>query len=200
VAVQTAGYPTSLSEHRWLNGYAGCMARNKAVGPYAPARVRTAERRRQALNLRAAGADFRSIGAALGISVGQAYADVQTEMHAVTRESAEQVLAMDLARLDQLQAAVWADARSGDVAAVECVRRIVELRQRLFGNLRCAGVTVNTTLPQPPPGAVLIIGGSKSEYIAGLRAARGEPPAPPAQNGNGNGHTASSEWIQHGID
>src|ERR671911_35304 len=96
----------------------------KHIGLLSPGRVRTAERRRQALNLRAAGADFRSIATALGISVAQAYNDVQSEMHEVTRESAEQVLAMDLARLDQLQASVWSAARNGDVQAVECVRKI----------------------------------------------------------------------------
>jgi hypothetical protein len=50
----------------------------KSVGQLAPSRARTAERRRQALQLRAAGADFRSIANALNISVGQAYADVQS--------------------------------------------------------------------------------------------------------------------------
>jgi hypothetical protein len=169
----------------------------KHIGPLSPGRARTAERRRQALNLRAAGADFRSIANALGVSVGQAYADVQSELTEVTREAAEEVLAMDLQRIDQMQASVWADARAGDVQAVECVRKLIELRQRLFGNLR-AGVTVNAPVPQLPQRAVLVVGGSKSEYIGGLRQIRGELPAPPAQNGNGNGHITPSEWIQHG--
>jgi hypothetical protein len=170
----------------------------KSVGRLAPGRARTADRRRQALNLRAAGADFRSIANALSISVAQAFNDVQSEMHEVTREAAEEVLALDLQRLDQLQASVWAAARAGDIAAVNTATKIIELRQRLFGNLRSAGVTVNTTVPPLPEGAVLVIGGSKSEYIAGLRQARGELPAPPAENGNG--HTTPSEWTQYGSD
>jgi hypothetical protein len=152
----------------------------KHIGPLSPGRARTAERRRDALNLRAAGADFRSIANALGISLGQAYADVQSAMLEVTKEAAEEVLALDLQRLDQLQASVWAAARAGDVQAVECVRKLIELRQRLFGNLRSAGVTVNTTVPQLPHGAVLMIGGDQESYIRGLRQARGELPAPPS--------------------
>jgi hypothetical protein len=156
------------------------------------------QRRRDALNLRAAGANFRQIADALGVSVAQAYADVQSEMHALTRESAEQVLTVDLHRLDQLQAAVWPDARAGNVQAIQAATKIIELRQRLFGNLRSAGMTV--TVPQTP-GSVLVIEGDKQSYIAGLRAARGElePPATATTyvplstsvdtpNGNGNGH------------
>jgi hypothetical protein len=104
---------------------------------------------------------------------------------------------MDLQRLDQLQASVWAAARAGDVQAVNTATKIIELRQRLFGNLR-AGVAVNSAAPPTPPGAVIVIDGSKSEYIAGLRAARGELPAPPAQNGNGHG--TPTEWTSHGGD
>jgi hypothetical protein len=172
----------------------------KHVGRLAPSRVRAAERRRDALNLRAAGANFRQIAASLGISVAQAYNDVSSAMAEVTRPAAEEALALDLERLDAMQMSLWPAVRSGDIQAVNAVTRIVELRQRLFGNLRSAGVTVNTTVPQLPQGAVIMIGGSKSEYIDGLRRARGELPAPPAQNGNGNGHTTPIEWIEHGRD
>ena len=116
----------------------------------APGRVAATEKRRQALHLRAAGADFRSIANSLDISVSTAYKYVWTEMREITRESAEEVLAMDLQRIDQLQASVWAAARSGDLQAVNTALRAIELRQRLFGNLR-SGVTVNTSVPPPQP-------------------------------------------------
>ena len=122
----------------------------KHIGPLSPGRARAAERRRQALNLRAAGADFRSISNALGVSLAQAYSDVQTAVGEITKEAAEDVLLMDLQRLDQLQASVWAAARAGDVHAVNTATKIIELRQRLFGNLR-AGVTVNTAAPRLLP-------------------------------------------------
>jgi hypothetical protein len=172
-----------LPEHRKPERYADHMGR-KHIGPLAPGRARTAERRKQALQLRAAGVDFRGIAAALNISVGQAYADCSSAMAEVTREAAEEVLALDLQRLDQLQASVWPAARSGDIAAVNAALKIIEMRERLFGNLRSSGLTVNANVAPPlPPGSVLMIGGSKSEYVAGLRAARGELLAPPAQNG-----------------
>lgn len=90
----------------------------KSIGPTAPSRVRTAEKRRQALQLRAAGADFRAIANALGVSVGTAYSYVQSELREITREPAEAVLAMCVTSLDQLQASVWAAARAGDISAV----------------------------------------------------------------------------------
>jgi hypothetical protein len=171
----------------------------KHIGPLSPGRVRAAERRRDALNLRAAGANFRQIAESLGISVAQAYNDVSSAMAEVTRPAAEEALALDLERLDAMQMSLWPAVRSGDIQAVTAVTRIVELRQRLFGNLRSAGVTVNANVPPPlPDGAVIMIGGSKSEYIAGLRAARGELTAPPAKIDNGNGHTTPTEWIEHG--
>jgi hypothetical protein len=172
----------------------------KHSGRATPARAGTAQRRRDALSLRAAGASFRQIADSLGISLGQAHADVVSELAEVTRPIAEEVLALDLERLDVMQVSLWPAVRAGDVQAVNAVARIVELRQKLVGNLRSVGVTVNTTPPPLPEGAVIMIGGSKSEYIAGLRAARGELPAPPAQNGNRSGHATPNEWTQYGGD
>jgi hypothetical protein len=182
----------------------------KSVGPHAPSRARASERRKQALSLRKAGASFREIADALTISVGQAYADVESAMSEITRPVAEDLLSLELERLNTLQMSLWSGVKQGDVASVNAARQIVELRCRLFGLLRPApGVTVNTSVPPPTPqrGVIVIQGQTKEQYIAGLKAARGElelsprtvefpavstnvdtyPPVT-SNNGNGNGH------------
>lgn len=65
------------------------MAGQKHRGPLAPGRARTAERPRDALNLRKAGASFREIANSLGVSVARAYTYCQEEMAAITRDAAE---------------------------------------------------------------------------------------------------------------
>jgi hypothetical protein len=173
----------------------------KHRGPLSPGRARATKKRRDALNLRKAGASFREIAATLGVSVSRAYLYVSEEMAAATHEAAEDLLSLELHRLDTMQMALWPAVRQGDVQAVNAARAIIELRARLYGVLRSPGVTVNTHVAVPqPPGAVITIEGDKESYIRGLRQARGELPAPPAQNGNGSGHTTPSEWIEHGSD
>jgi len=64
------------------------------------ARVRRAERQAQALDLRAAGASFRQIAGALGISVSNAHGLVGDALDNVVRPSAERLLKLELHRLD----------------------------------------------------------------------------------------------------
>jgi hypothetical protein len=62
--------------------------------------VRRAERQAQALDLRAAGASFRQIAGALGISVSNAHGLVGDALDNVVRPSAERLLKLELHRLD----------------------------------------------------------------------------------------------------
>lgn len=149
------------------------MAANKNASRVSPGRARASEKRRQALSLRKAGASFREIADTLGVSVARAYVYVSEEMAAVTGEAAEDLLALELQRLDTMQVALWAAVRRGDVLAIREARAIIETRSRLCGLLPAPGVTVNTTAPPLPEGAVLVIGGDKGSYIRGLRQARG---------------------------
>ena len=48
-------------------------------------------------------------------------------------DAVEDHRALELARLDALQVALWDDALSGDVKAVNAVLRIIEQRSRLLG-------------------------------------------------------------------
>jgi hypothetical protein len=177
------------------------MAGQKHRGPLSPGRVRTADKRRDALNLRKAGASFREIASTLGVSVARAYVYVQEELPAVTRDAAEELLSLELSRLDTMQMALWPAVKRGEVPAIREARGIIETRARLCGLLHPPNVSVNTqvALPQPHQSVIVIEGATKEQYIDGLKMARGELPAPPAHNGNGNGHhPTTAEWTDHG--
>ena len=88
----------------------------------------------QALELRMAGATYRKIATQLGYpNPGNAYRAVARLLTEHARESAEQVRAMELARLDRLLLAVWGKAAAGDVAAVDRALRVMERRARIMG-------------------------------------------------------------------
>jgi Homeodomain-like domain len=135
----------------------------------------------QALQLRASGATYRQIADVLGVSEPTAWRLVQQETQSIIRESAAEVLELELTRLDRMQMAVWPEAIQGDHAAIDAVLRIMHHRARLLGLYDRAGQQQDAY----PQGAIIIPGEcSSSEYINALRAIRGELPPP----SNGNGH------------
>ena len=143
------------------------------------------DRQNEALALRAAGASYQQIGDALGINKATAYRMIQRALPA--REPDERELQLDLMRLDQALMAIWPQVRSGDLAAVNTMIKLTDVRERLRARwyMRGPATVVNqeTTVKQVHADGVLVIQGQNSEeYIAGLRAARGElpPPAPRA--------------------
>lgn len=149
----------------------------------------------QALQLRASGATYRQIGQALGVSEPTAWRLVQQESEAAIRESAAEVLELELQRLDRMQMGLWPDAIDGNVRAVEATLRIMDQRAKLLGLYDRAG---DAQFPRggDVEGVIIITGETSEEYIAGLRAMRGiagyELPLPPT-NGNGNGHVIERE-------
>jgi hypothetical protein len=158
-------------------------------GRASPARVRRAEKQAQALDLRAAGASFRQIAGALGISVSNAHSLVGDALDSIVRPSAERLLKLELHRLDQALMAVWQAVRQGDVAAVHAFLRISEHRMRLCGVLQPTsyGLTLNQAIHlqarEGDEGVLVIRGETKEEYIAGLRAARGAATGPEQLDG-----------------
>ena len=158
-------------------------------GRASPARVRRAEKQAQALDLRAAGASFRQIAKALGISVSNAHALVGDALDGMVRPSAERLLKLELHRLDQALMSIWPAVRQGDVAAVNAMCRLSEHRMRLCGVLQPTsyGLTLNQAFHvqarEGDEGVLVIRGETKEEYIAGLRAARGETGSPEQLDG-----------------
>lgn len=99
-----------------------------------PRRVEAAQKRRRALQLRAAGANFDRIAEQIGYdNKGSAYRAVAQELRQLCQEPAEEVRDLELARLDQMQAALWPQAMRGQLGAIDRVLKIMERRARYLG-------------------------------------------------------------------
>jgi hypothetical protein len=94
---------------------------------------RQRERRRLALSLRLAGATYEAIGRQLGCSGPGALHLVTRAVRDVGRDPAEQLLKLELDRLDRLHRTVWTRALNGDVEALDRVLRLMARRAKLLG-------------------------------------------------------------------
>jgi DNA-binding Lrp family transcriptional regulator len=98
--------------------------------------VKAAELAPQVLDLRKQGYNYREIAERLGISVSTAHKHV-TKMLAALREKtveiADDVLRMELDRLDTMLAGVWTAATAGDTNAIDRVLKIMERRSKYLG-------------------------------------------------------------------
>ena len=107
-----------------------------ATSPTSNRRTEAAERRKQAMALRIAGASFAQIGERLGVSAQAAHKMIVVSLAEIakqTAESAEQLRAIELQRLDALQAALWADAMRGDEQKTDRVLKVMTRRATLLG-------------------------------------------------------------------
>jgi len=99
-------------------------------------RINKIERTLQAFNLRKQGYSLREIATDLGVSHETVRKDI-TEMANQFLEEARDVhgtiLAMELSRLDEMTRAIWLDARTGDLKAIETVLKIMERRAKMLG-------------------------------------------------------------------
>jgi hypothetical protein len=83
----------------------------------------------------------------------------------------EEVLGLEMARLDALQNAVWDDAMDGNTKAVDTVLRVMSHRAKLLGLeliVQDAGKVTNNTI---------VVTGSQEEFIRSLTLVRGEADA-----------------------
>lgn len=91
------------------------------------------ERMNEALTYRLGGATYREIAREMHISVSTASEYVKDALQELTRENAEQVLAMELARYDELLSAHYGPALQGDPAATDRVLAVMARIERLHG-------------------------------------------------------------------
>lgn len=92
------------------------------------------DKQRRALELRKAGLGFEAIARRLGYrGPSGAYYAVKTAMLRTLREPADELRQLEVARLDDLLAGLWLEARQGNVAKVDRVLRIMERRAILLG-------------------------------------------------------------------
>lgn len=106
----------------------------RGESPTSPRRIDSAHRDAAALDMRRAGHSYAHIAAELGYADrGHAHRQVSKALDAVRSEPAEALRDMELARLDEMHAAVWDQARDGDLHALDRILRIMERRARLLG-------------------------------------------------------------------
>jgi len=97
-------------------------------------RLEAVERQRQALELRKAGLGYQAIADQLGYkSPSGAYAAIRAALKATIQEPANEVRAMELARLDDLLHGIWSAAVGGNVLKLDRVLGIMKRRAELLG-------------------------------------------------------------------
>lgn len=98
---------------------------------------RVAERRRQVAKLRLAGVrDQRTIARTLGVSLGTINADcraLDAEFRAQAAVDTGLELELQLERLEQLHASVWAKAVRGDLRAIDAALAVMRRKAKLLG-------------------------------------------------------------------
>lgn len=93
-----------------------------------------AEKRKQALDLRRAGLSFEEIAEAVGYgNRGSAHRAVKQGIKDITRESASELVELELLRLDDMFAGFYEKARDGDLFAVDRALKIMDQRARFLG-------------------------------------------------------------------
>lgn len=99
-----------------------------------PRRIKAAEKRRQALDLRTSGLTYQQIAHELGYrSAGYVCDIVRAELDKLPKEPAEAVRQLELTRLDAMLLGLWAEAKAGRWLAVDRVLAIMDRRARLLG-------------------------------------------------------------------
>ncbi len=97
-------------------------------------RITAAEKRKKALQLRKGGASYDAIARQVGYANrGGAHRAVTQELRELPKDDAEDVLALEVERLDQLLMALWPAAMKGNVRSAETVIRLMERRAKLQG-------------------------------------------------------------------
>lgn len=98
--------------------------------------IEAKQRHVKALNLRKQGFTYQMIADELGYAnAAGAYVAVTTELQAIVREPAEEVRTLELERLDQMLAVLWARAMQGDdkERAIDRILKVMERRAALLG-------------------------------------------------------------------
>ena len=109
-------------------------ARHRTESRTSPRRLAAADKQRQALELRKAGATFHSIAQALGYATAQgALMAVEAGLRKTLQQPADELRRLDLERLDTLLLAVWPQARQASFGAIDMVLKILTRKAKLLG-------------------------------------------------------------------
>lgn len=104
----------------------------------------------KAYELRKAGASMGVIAQRLNISKATVHKYINDTIKAYLEEAKEahsSILAMELARLDDMYFSIWTKARSGDAKAIDTALKIMERRARMLGlDVPATSRQVNVTI------------------------------------------------------
>jgi hypothetical protein len=98
--------------------------------------ARIAERRRKVGANLLSGLSYRQIASALEVSAATIASDVKAilaELHEDAKEDVDRHRALELARLDRAQNAIWNDVTNGRLEAIDRFLKISDRRARLLG-------------------------------------------------------------------
>lgn len=127
------------------------------------ARAVVLEKQARALELVRDGCSYDEIAADLGYANrGSAWRLVQNGLRSTVDRLAEDHLGLELARLDELQAANWKAALAGDLPTARLVLSVIQARCRLLGLDAPKAIT-------PAPRTVVITDAERAEWKAGHR-------------------------------
>lgn len=99
-----------------------------------PETIEAKRRAAKALELRMEGRTFEAIADEVGYNSKQAaYDAVRRSIAEITREPAEELIRLDLERLDVLWGIQYLNAQGGDVQAMAACMKIMERRAKLLG-------------------------------------------------------------------
>jgi hypothetical protein len=99
-------------------------------------RLIAAEKRARVIELRKTGKTIKDIATDVGLSRQMVHRILKKELARLNRFSAdgiEEWRTLEMGRLDELLASLWAKATSGDTEAVGLVLKIIERQSRLMG-------------------------------------------------------------------
>ena len=140
------------------------------VVPDDPSKLPKGIKAHMAFELRKAGASYELIAEKLN------YANAKSAENSIRAtlqrkykpEDVEEVVQMELARLDALQLVAWRRAKDGDLNAIDRILKIMERRSKYLG-LDTQTEQVDHTVTH---NTAIFIGGSEEEYVEQLQQAR----------------------------
>jgi hypothetical protein len=145
--------------------------------PGSPQRIKAAQRRAEALELRLAGCTYQAIGERLGCSYQRVQTIIKRELERLTAqrtEAAQALVTQECERLDRLQLGLWGKAVKGDIDAVNTLLRLMNRRAKLLGLDTPTTLGVNVSRVSPITLSVV------EEVVDGPSAqGGGEPNTPP---------------------
>ena len=98
------------------------------------ARLDTAKKRAQVLELATAGFSFREIATKVGYAgPSGAYRAFQSGLRQIVQPRAEEYLQLEIARIDELVSVLWPLGKSGDLKAIDRLLKLMKRRAELLG-------------------------------------------------------------------